>query len=38
MATHSSVPAWKILFSRTEEPGGLQYMESQELDRKLAMD
>jgi len=27
MATHSSVLAWKILW--TEEPGGLQYMGSQ---------
>ena len=25
MATHSSIPAWRI--PRTEEPGGLQYME-----------
>ena len=30
MATHSSVLAWKIPW--TEEPGGLQSMESQELD------
>ena len=30
MATHSSVLAWKI--PRTEEPGGLQSMGSQELD------
>ena len=29
MATHSSILAWGIL--RTEEPGGLQSMESQEL-------
>ena len=27
MATHSSIPAWKILW--TEEPGGLQSMELQ---------
>ena len=30
MATHSSVLAWKIAW--TEEPGGLQSMESQESD------
>ena len=30
MATHSSVLAWKI--PRTEEPGGLKSMGSQELD------
>ena len=30
MATHSSVLAWSI--PRTEEPGGLQSMGSQELD------
>ena len=30
MATHSSSPAWEI--RRTEEPGGLQSMGSQELD------
>ena len=30
MATHCSIHAWKI--PRTEEPGGLQYMGSQELD------
>ena len=30
MATHSSVLAWRI--SRTEEPGGLQSMGSQESD------
>ena len=30
MATHSSILAWKI--SWTQEPGGLQSMESQELD------
>ena len=27
MATHSSIPAWRIKW--TEEPGGLQSMESQ---------
>ena len=30
MATHSSILAWRIPW--TEEPGGLQYMGSQELD------
>ena len=30
MATHSSILAWKIPW--TEEPGGLQYMGSQESD------
>ena len=30
MATHSTIPAWEI--PRTEEPGGLQSMGSQELD------
>ena len=30
MATHSSILAWKI--ARTEEPGRLQSMRSQELD------
>ena len=30
MATHSSVFAWRI--SWTEEPGGLQFMRSQESD------
>ena len=30
MTTHSSILAWKI--PRTEEPGGLQSMESQESD------
>ena len=30
MATHSSILAWKILW--TEEPGGLQYMGHKELD------
>ena len=29
MATHSSILAWKILW--TEEPGGLQSMESQRV-------
>ena len=29
MATHSSFPAWKILW--TEEPGGLQSMGSQRV-------
>ena len=29
MATHSSIPAWRI--SWTEEPGGLQSMESQRV-------
>ena len=29
MATHSSIPAWRI--PRTEELGGLQAMESQRL-------
>ena len=29
MATHSSIPAWKI--PRTEEPGGLQSMGSQRV-------
>ena len=28
-ATHSSILVWKI--SRTEEPGGLRYMESQRV-------
>ena len=31
MTTHSSILAWRI--PRTEEPGGLQSMRSQELDR-----
>ena len=31
MATHSSILAWKILW--TEKPGGLQSMVSQESDR-----
>ena len=30
MATHSSILAWEI--SRTEEPGGLQYMGLQKSD------
>ena len=30
MATHSSILAWEI--SRTEEPGGVQSMRSQESD------
>ena len=30
MASHSSILAWKILW--TEEPGGLQFMGSQESD------
>ena len=29
MATHSSIRAWKI--SKTEEPGGLQFMVSQRV-------
>ena len=29
MATHSSIPAWRI--PRTEEPGGPQSMESQRV-------
>ena len=29
MATHSSIPAWRILW--TEEPGGLQSMSSQRV-------
>ena len=32
MATHSSILTWKI--PRTEEPGGLQSIESQRLGRK----
>ena len=31
MATHSSIPAWRIPW--TEEPGGLQSMGSQEPDK-----
>ena len=34
MATHSSVFAWRIPW--TEEPGGLQSMESQRVGHKLA--
>ena len=30
MATHCSIPAWKVPW--TEEPDGLQFMGSQELD------
>ena len=30
MSTHSSIPAWKLLW--TEEPGGLQFMRSKESD------
>ena len=30
MATHSNILAWRT--SRTEEPSGLQFMGSQELD------
>ena len=30
MATHSSIHAWKIQW--TKEPGGLQSMQSEELD------
>ena len=29
MATHSSILAWEIIW--TEEPGGLQFMESQRV-------
>ena len=29
MATHTSILAWKILW--TEEPGGLKFMESQRI-------
>ena len=35
MATHSSILAWKI--SWTEEPGGLQSMESQRVGHDLAI-
>ena len=35
MATHSSILAWRIPW--TEEPGRLQFMESQELDTNLAL-
>ena len=34
MATHSSILAWKIPW--TEEPGGLQFMRSQELKAHLS--
>ena len=34
MATHSSIPAWEILW--TEEPGGLQSMGSQRVGHNLA--
>ena len=34
MATHSSTPAWKILW--TEEPGGLQSMGFQRVGHDLA--
>ena len=34
MANHSSIPAWRIPW--TEEPGGLQSMESQRVGRDLA--
>ena len=34
MATHSSILAWRI--PRTEEPGGLQFVGSQELDIALS--
>ena len=34
MATHSSIPAWEIPW--TEEPGGLQSMGSQRMERDLA--
>ena len=33
MATHSSILAWRIQW--TEEPGGLQYMESQRSQTRL---
>ena len=32
MATHTSILAWKILWTEEEEPGKLQSMRSQELD------
>ena len=35
MATHSSIPAWKI--PRTEEPGGLQSMGSQRIEHNLVI-
>ena len=34
MATHSSIPAWEILW--TEEPGGLQSMELQKSQIQLS--
>ena len=34
MATHSSILAWEI--PRTEEPGGLQSMESQESQTRIS--
>ena len=34
MATHSSILAWRILW--TEEPGGLQFMESPRVRHDLA--
>ena len=34
-ATHSSIPAWEIPW--TEEPGGLQSMDSQEFDKTLQL-
>ena len=34
MATYSSIPAWRILW--TEEPGGLQSMASQRVGHDLA--
>ena len=34
MATHSSIHAWRI--SRTEEPGGLQTMDSQKNQTRLS--
>ena len=34
MATHSSILAWRI--PQTEEPGGLQSMESQRVEHDLA--
>ena len=34
MATHSSILAWEI--PRTEDPGGLQFMESQKSQTRLS--
>ena len=34
MAIHSSIPVWEIPWA--EEPGGLQFMESQRVRRSLA--